>query len=248
MITRSKLTFHQSFQAELSNISKILGLGHDQGTKEDISEETGISTGKQKGKVEPAIRYATFMGLLEHEVSQGMYTLTPTKLGKVVLQEDPYLQEILTLWLCHAQMCHPLVGAPQWSFLVHQGHLGFDKFCSNQFFLEKAQLEFDSTLSFTQLFSVVRLSYTEGCFRRLRFVNWEEALGFLPQSVQEDLIFVYAYSLLSLWEAFFPEKQEVTMPEIDQKLGLARTFCFHEEEWQALLDIACWIPLRLLKI
>ncbi len=56
MITRSKLTFHQSFQAELSNISKILGLGQYQGTNEDIIEKTGISTGKQKGKVEPAIR------------------------------------------------------------------------------------------------------------------------------------------------------------------------------------------------
>ncbi len=236
MITRSKLTFHQSFQAELSNISKILGLGQYQGTKEDISEETGISTGKQKGKVEPAIRYATFMGLLEHEVSQGIYTLSPTKLGEVVLQEDPYLQEILTLWLCHGQICHPIDGAPQWSFLVHQGHIDFDKSCSNQFFLEKAQLEFDSTLSFTQLFSVVRLSYTEGCFHRLRFVNWEEDLEFLTQSVQDDLIFVYAYHLLSLCETLFPDKQELTIPEVDQKIGLARTFGFQEEEWQTLLD------------
>lgn len=236
MITRSQLTFHQSFQAELPNISKILGLGQYQGTKEEISEETGISTGKQKGKVEPAIRYASYMGLIEKGINQGIYTLSPTELGKVILKEDPYLQEMLTQWLCHGQMSHPLHGAPQWSFLVHQGHLGFEKSCSNQFFLEKAQLEFDSTLSFTQLFSVVRLSYTEGCYQRLRFVNWDEDLEFLSQSVQEDFIFVYAYHLLSLWETLFPERQEVTIPEVDQKIGIARTFGFHEEEWQTLLD------------
>lgn len=236
MIARSQLTFHQSFQAELPNISKILSLGQYQGTKEEISEQTGISTGKLKGKVEPAIRYATYMGLLEKDLHQGIYTLTPAKIGEVVRKEDPYLQELLTQWLCHAQMCHPLKGAPQWSFLVHQGHLGFEKSCSNQFFLEKAQLEFDSALSFTQLFSVTRLSYTEGCFHRLRFVTWEEELEFLPQSVQEDLVFVYAYTLLSLWETIFPDKQEVTIPEIDQKLGIASTFGLHEEEWQTLLD------------
>lgn len=236
MISRSQLSFHQKFQAEFSNISKILALGAYQGTKEEISEVTGISTGKQKGKVEPAIRYGSFMGLIDKDVKQGIYTLSPTKIGEVVLREDPYLQEMLTHWLCHAHMSHPLHGAPQWNFLVHQGHIGFDTSCSNQFILEKAQIEFDSSLTFSQLFSVARLSYTEGCFHRLRFVTWEEQLEYMSHSVQDDFIFVYAYHLLSLWEELFPDKQELTIPEVDQTMGVSRTFGFNEEAWQGLLD------------
>ena len=69
MISRSKLKFHETFQPEWTYIARVLELAKDNycGSKFDISDITGIPTGKQKGKVEPHIKYAQFMGLICYE-------------------------------------------------------------------------------------------------------------------------------------------------------------------------------------
>ena len=51
------INFHKTFATQDSYISKILGLAEQgySGTKEEISEITGIPTGKTSGKVVPHI-------------------------------------------------------------------------------------------------------------------------------------------------------------------------------------------------
>ena len=63
MINRSLLKFHETFQPESSYLAKILDLASQNyvGTKFEISDITGIPTGKQKGKVEPHIKYASYI-------------------------------------------------------------------------------------------------------------------------------------------------------------------------------------------
>ena len=93
MINRSQLLFHDTFQPEAPYLTKILELASNAytGKKEDISCQTGIPTGKQRGKVEPHIKYATYMGLVSHKVEKGVYSLALTKLGQEVYVQDKYL-------------------------------------------------------------------------------------------------------------------------------------------------------------
>ena len=59
------VNFHKTFSPQDSYITKILDLAKDNytGTKEEISEETGIPTGKTSGKVVPHILYAQYIRL-----------------------------------------------------------------------------------------------------------------------------------------------------------------------------------------
>ena len=53
MVKSNALEFHETFQPEMAYIAKILQLASENytGTKFEISDCTGIPTGKQKGKV-----------------------------------------------------------------------------------------------------------------------------------------------------------------------------------------------------
>jgi hypothetical protein len=91
MINRSQLKFHETFQPELSYIAKLLELADRDyaGDKYEISELTGIPTGKQKGKVEPHIKYAAYMGLISFTNEKGVYTLNISDVGKELFEQDP---------------------------------------------------------------------------------------------------------------------------------------------------------------
>lgn len=63
MVQLSNLNFHQTFPPTTDGISRLLSVADRGGayTKEEISQMTGIPTGKSSGKVEPYIRYAVYM-------------------------------------------------------------------------------------------------------------------------------------------------------------------------------------------
>ena len=63
----SNLNFHQTFPPNLEYLSRLLEITDmtDDLTKEEISEITGIPTGKSSGKVEPHVEYGIYMGLLK---------------------------------------------------------------------------------------------------------------------------------------------------------------------------------------
>lgn len=66
------VNFHKTFSPQDSYITKILELAKENfiGSKEEISEETGIPTGKTSGKVVPHILYTQYMGLTTHTLSR----------------------------------------------------------------------------------------------------------------------------------------------------------------------------------
>lgn len=238
MITRSQLNFHETFQPELQYIAKIISLAEKnfRGNKDDISEETGIPTGKQKGKVVPSIKYAQFMGLVDFICTKGIYQLSLTAVGEEVFRQDPYLTETLSQWVCHAAMTNPLTGAPQWSFLVNRAHAGFSQDMSSEFLLAKSSREFGVNQSFSEIWGITKGSYTVGAFQSLEFVEWNQQLQFIEHMGQYDLLFVYGHTLLHRWEQLFPTQQEITALEIDGTLGFAKTFGFCEEDFHGVLD------------
>ena len=68
-LAKTNLNFHQTFKPERQYISGLLSEieccnGLD---IQEISNQTGIPTGKSSGKVEPTISYAEYMGLIKKQ-------------------------------------------------------------------------------------------------------------------------------------------------------------------------------------
>ena len=240
MIKGSTLEFHETFQPEMTYISKLMKLasGVYSGTKFDISKYSGIPTGNQKGKVEPHIRYAKCMGLIDYALDKGVYSLTLTPLGEEVFVQDPYLHEDLSCWLCHYGMTKKNSVAPQWEYLVHTIHPGFgDKISQDRLFtLAGTWCDVSQSNMLKKVFSVVKSSYTEGCFGRLNFLKWDRNIEFHEHAEKFDMAYVYAYALLDSWNRVFPEKQEITDLEIKNEIGFDKIFGLNEDEYNYVID------------
>ncbi|MEE1136954.1 MAG: DUF4007 family protein [Acutalibacteraceae bacterium] len=240
MIKSSTLEFHETFQPEMPYIAKILRLASENysGTKFEISDCTGIPTGKQKGKVEPHIRYAKCMGLVDYSIDNGVYSLQLTPLGEEVFVQDSYLHEDLTCWLCHYGMTKKGSFAPQWEYITHSAHPGFGEKISQErlFSLSSTWCDVSQENLLKKVFSVVKNSYTEGCFQRLNFLSWDGIIEFREHPEKFDLVFVYAYALLDSWERIYPDKQEITDLELKNEIGFNRIFGLNEDECNYVID------------
>ena len=240
MINRSVLEFHETFQPEMPYIAQILRLAAEgySGTKFDISQCSGIPTGKQKGKVEPHIRYARFMGLVEYQCEKGVYSLKLSRLGQEVFTQDPYLHENLTGWLCHCCMTRREAGAPQWSYLIHEAHPGLGEKLRQDRLFQLAETWCDVAPASMQkkVFSVVKGSYTEGCFADLDFLEWDEHLEFHEKTERFELAFVYAYALFDSWERMASDRREITELMLKDGIGFGKIFGFNEEECSYVID------------
>ena len=234
-------TVDETFQPEPVYISKILELasqGHS-GNKFDISEVTGIPTGKQKGKVEPHIKYASYMNLINYEVEKGIYKLSLTDLGRIVFQEDRYLHEQLTKWICHLEISRMKTGAPQWSFLINDAHPGFISGISQERLINQANSYFDISVGFEELFGVVKRSYVDGIFDELDYVVFDtnsSEFWFEEKTYRDELTYVYAYAILKNWDNVLSEKKEITIVELIEKLNFGRIFGLNDEAIDEVLD------------
>ena len=238
IINRSKLKFHETFQPEVNYIAKVLSLASNNftGSKFDVSEVTGIPTGMQKGKVEPSIKYANYMGLINYSYNKGEYSLELTSIGKEVFQQDKYLHESLTIWLCHYFITHTKYGAPQWSYLVHSGHLGFINEESSDFFHAQALKTLSVDISFEELFGVVRRSYMDGFFNSLDFIDWTTCIKFKEITENQELTYLYAYAILNSWDSVLPDNIEITILDLQNTIGFGKIFGLNDEEIEFVLE------------
>lgn len=235
----NNLMFHETFQPELTYISKILELAveSERGDKYQISALTGIPTGEKKGKVEPHIRYAKYMGLIDYSVEKGIYSLHTTQLGDQVWNQDKYLHEILTLWLLHYGMTREKVGAPQWEYIIKKINNGFNTEITNNRLNSVIQQDFAiSSADVQKAFGVVRSSYSSGCFSNLYYLNWEDSISFEEKSEQIEYGYLYAYALLDSWNSHFPDKKEITLPEIIDELMFGKVFGLCDDEIDSILE------------
>lgn len=241
MINRSLLKFHETFQPESAYLAKILDLASQSysGTKFEISDITGIPTGKQKGKVEPHIKYASYMGLVDNNVDKGVYHLSLTELGNEVFVQDKFLHETLTQWICHYEISRKDVGAPQWAYIVHNGHSGYYQYNSSSYHLDKANALFSTDIDFEEMFGVVKRSYTDGFFSGINYLKWEDSVEYIEHSENPELIFVYAFAILDSWKRMFPQKSEITITELLEVIEFGKIFNVNEEEVDGILDSLC---------
>lgn len=241
MINRSQLKFHETFQPEVGYIAKILELASDNysGSKFEISEKTGIPTGNQKGKVEPHIKYAAYMGLISYEYEKGLYKLTLTDLGTEVFEQDPYLHETLTKWLCHYGISRKEYGAPQWSFFVNDVNPGFIQGILPERIMSQALSVFESNVTFEEAFGVLRRSYIDGFFAELDYLFIEEDSGeyhLMESSEKDEMIYAYAYAILNSWDNILPNKSEITLIELMEELSFGKIFGLNDDSVSEVLE------------
>ena len=222
------VNFHKTFSPQDSYITKILELAKANfiGSKEEISEETGIPTGKTSGKVVPHILYTQYMGLTTHPLSKGKYTLELTDLGKTVLENDKYLFEDITRLICHYNICDEEIGAYLWSFIYSRLPLMLDETMSdeamkkkfNDFFMVKTDL------------GALRKSYSDdGFFALLDLLDFSDGIRIKSSYYKDERLYVYAYTLFSSWNREYLETQEITADQIiDMKWN--KRFGFDEDE------------------
>ena len=235
----SDLNFHETFQPEMTYIARILELAMDEfeGDKYHISEIAGIPTGEKKGKVEPHIKYANYMGLVDFSCNRGVYCLSTTKLGDEVWNQDRYFHEELTMWLLHYCMTRKELGAPQWYYLVKKVHEGFNNEVSTSHITNMIHKDFGvSSLDARKAVSVMKSSYSYGAFSSIQFLVWEDKLQFMEKTEDIQYQYLYAYALLNAWEKQFPEKKEITLTEIADILCFGKIFGFNDEELDSVLS------------
>ncbi len=230
------LSFHETFPPTLRYISEILQLAgkNFEGTKEEISEETGIPTGADGGKVVPHIKYAKYMGLIEDDtVNKGKYNLQLTPIGRLIYLEDKYFMDKISKILINYLLCDDEKGAPHWSFLFNHFNYTLDSEYSMATIEDYAKMYFGKSAKMTVVKSMYINDYG---FDDLRLISegFNKNLVFERGFIQQDAYYVYAYTLLSSWEQYFKDKIELSIDDISNKIKWNNKFGF---DYNTMLEV-----------
>lgn len=239
--TYDSVNFHKTFIPEEVYITKILELAERNysGTKEQISDVTGIPTGKISGKVIPHIKYANYMGMINYQLEKSVFTLSLTEFGETVLIQDKHLFEDITKLICHFNMCDKDNGAYIWSFIYFKQSMMFEEKISFDLLKKKCH----DLFLIDPDFSPFKRSYRDDGF-------WGKLGIFDPQAISEksgDLClnslfyndsfkFAYAYTLFSAWDHYLQETVEITTDQIADTLMWNKRLGFDESEMLFVLE------------
>lgn len=229
------VNFHKTFAPQDSYISKILELADNgySGTKEEISEVTGIPTGKTSGKVVPHILYARYMGLINYALEKGKYFLSLTDLGKVVYAEDKYLFEDVSKLICHFNICDEVNGAYIWSFIYQQLPIMLNEIVSEDMLKRKYKEYFLLDVDYKPM----KKAYSEdGLWSVLNLLDFSDGLSINSTYYNDVMLYVYSYALFSVWDRVLSSEQEITTDQIIMNLKWNKRFGFDEDEMMYALE------------
>ena len=221
----TNLNFHQTFPPDVYMLSLLITSDvYDRPlSKEEISQMTGIPTGKSSGKVEPDIAYAKYMGLLNDNLVDGKHLLSLTPLGEKILAEDPGIREEITVLVCYLRMTSIFGGAPLWETIMSELLYKDSRGISNATIEEFLQKESTAKINFGPFYS----SFADGAFSSLGLLERSaSSIRLIKQSYNADFVFAYAYILFREWELTYPQRDELTANEIE---GL---YAFHSIGWK----------------
>lgn len=214
---RNNVNFHQTFKPEVQYISSILNIadGNTPVTVNDISALTGIPQGKSSGKVEPHIFYAEYMGLIETEKNNGFIILKKTKLGETVSDEDPGVQEDLTILLCHAMLLREINGADVWSAVFKKILPQYRTGIKKETLLKELDKLFEGKVN-KKNFAPILSSY-EDMFSRVNILKIENDTIKLKSIVyNKEFVFLYAYVMWVYWAEKFPSHEEISSIQLEE--------------------------------
>lgn len=223
------LNFPQDFLPDRSLLSRLLAFVAETGVgdKQAISKATGIPTGKSTGKVEPMIRYAIGMGLIRSEKTRGVWRLALSTAGALVVEEDPYLEELPTQWFCHLMLCRRVTGnqaatgiAEPWFALFAEGESRLGNPFTRDSFLESLAERHGKKSYLRSLSGLVPRTYMEsiclgalGVLKREQ-IDKQEAYRRLPAPNKQVLYPAYAAFLFVTWDTLFPDRPQMLFDEL----------------------------------
>lgn len=200
----------------IASLLDYIALGK-KGTLKDMSEDTGIPMGKSTGKLPAIVDYSLGMGLIQlHEVKNHIkiYSLTP--FGKIIYLEDKFLGEEMTQWLVHMNLCRFDIGARAWNVVFTDA---LDTIGSS---FSKSELE-NYLIS---LFGIGKdrtgpmlITYLEDAALKRAGILEEKGEIILRKKAPIIDTYTISYSayILNLLEIFFPEENQVTLDDFQEK-------------------------------
>lgn len=231
------LDFHKTFAPGREYISRILSFANENSsfyTKEEISEQTAIPTGKTSGKVEPHIYYAAAMGLITFEKSAGKYKLELTDIGQIILLEDLYLVENVSKLLIHGLLVDSNSPATLWSYMFNVFIPKVNEKFSHEQVIKAVERKFSKKVNM----SPFRTCYTSALsLESLKLLEIEDNnYSIRPHRMKKEFLFVYAYLLINKWEQVLGERTEITIDEIINDLHYGKALFWDEKQIRDVLD------------
>nr|WP_254202722.1 hypothetical protein [Acinetobacter sp. BY484] len=203
-------------------------------TTQEISQKTGIPTGSHSGKVEPTVFYAYSCGLIDANKEKGLWSLSLTPLGKVILTEDEILNEDITLYMMHLMMNRIDLDDPQqginaawYDVFIASKYALSDKFKIDQ--LEEFIIaKYGKKSYFRNFLNQIIASYDQSNFdspfskiKVLDVNKFENQYGAIRLSAPLEYRFFPAYSafLFLEWDRLFQGQSQISF---DEFLSLTR--------------------------
>lgn len=229
-----ELNFHQSFTVSMDYILKIMKLYFENAleySKEEISELTGIPTGKSSGKVVPHIKYAKYFGLINYNVDKGKYKINITDLGNILLEEDPYLNEEISLLLINYLICSEEEGADMWYYISNILMPKYNGEITKKLLIKELELRYIKN-------KVININpwtmYYKSVFKKLRLYYFTDD-NFLKKDIKihKEYIYMYSYLFMKEWEKRY-SVNEITINSIDKFNWKEKLFISRQDSYKIL--------------
>ncbi len=236
---RLALRFHQTFIPERRYLSALLRFAAEDGTGDNIqiSEKTGIPTGKSSGKVPAILQYAQGMGLVAAEGKGADRHIRPTAWGETILNKDPQFSETLTQWLLHLNLCRRRGGAEIWFRTFGPGGdvLGrrfdrqdLDQYLTGLFGAAKRSL-----------IGPLQRTYEEPAALKKTgaLITEASALRRNPAPLTSEFANGWAWFLLTLWDQHFPDDRQATLFDFEEETFWGRLHGWDDAQRAQALDL-----------
>lgn len=231
---KTNLNFHQTFSPDANAISMLLSVAEERTaySKEEIFDITGIPTGASSGKVEPFIKYAYFMGLIEDKYKNKKHLLSLTPLGKEVKYQDETLQEKATIYLCHSNLVLS-TGATLWNFIFSSIIPRYGNNLRTTVFIDALKNHYKGIDVNLAPFN----SSYNGMFRKLSIVkNTPNEIKFMNTMYKELYLYIYAYIIMKEWENLHEGVRELTSIDL-YNMNMDNKLCLSRSDFDKVLSI-----------
>jgi len=226
------LNFHSTFNPDFEYITKILEIADEyEGlTKEEISDLTGIPTGKSSGKVEPHIMYCKYMNLINFKKKDKKYYINSTELGKVVRLEDLYFLENITKLICHYFLTSKISGAVLWSKIFRDMQYKYGNKIKEGIVIRELEEEFNIKIKVSPFNSCYTHEKSLASLNLVKLIDLKEdkIISFNKNIYDEDALYVYAFTLIKELEELDQNRKEFSINEIIYELKWNQGFCWDE--------------------
>ena len=240
-MNRLPRTFHQTFIPERLYLSEILrfGASSNSSTYREISDRSGIPTGKSTGKVKPTLDYCKAMGLIRYQSRTDMVeNIELTDFGRIVFLEDLRLNERVTQLISHFNMCDQRNGADVWFMTFRRGHkmltMDFTRDQLNSYLCHIYDREPNRNI----VGPLINMYEDPTSFKKVGIVKKNgERITRLSAPILNEYVNAYTAWILSLLERYFPQETQVSVTELNKVCGWLAIAGWNETQMQKVLGL-----------